>query len=123
MIRSISASVLLAALVCTLAGCGTMANLKPAKSSDEDAPKPQRVFGGVEHDVAWSKKCFGPPDEKDGKEPGLGDQLKGTCYMFVDLPLSFVGDVVTLPFTLLVALGEEEDSLKLSTDTRGDSMR
>jgi uncharacterized protein YceK len=98
-------------LLGSLPGCGTMANLSRPDPNDADAPRPGRVFGGVERDAAWARKHFETPASADKQEPGLSDRIKGSYFLCVDLPCSFVADTITLPLTFLIAVGEEEDSL------------
>jgi hypothetical protein len=76
----------LAANLIATSGCGTMANLE-GKSlpmiSHVQVEEP-RPFGGVGRDIRWISTMTPPAN-----------------LMFVgDLPLSLVGDVVTLPRTL-----------------------
>jgi len=79
-------------------GCGTMANLEgrphPWLSQvGQDAPKP---FGGVRKDLGWIRTSGFPGD-----------------LMFVaDLPISLVGDLVTLPKT--VTSGRADPLLRTS---------
>ncbi len=112
------ASIVLPAMF-AIAGCGTLTNMERADHTKPDAPKPGRVYGGVERDVAWSQQCFDKSSAKDGKSNGFVEDVKGTYYLAVDLPFSFVGDTLTLPITLLVALGEEEDSLQMNGHRSG----
>jgi uncharacterized protein YceK len=109
---------LLTVLLCTAMGCGTMANLEQANRKDSDAPF-GRMYGGVQHDMAWARKCFESTSGTDGKEPSLLDQAKGTYYLGVDLPCSLVGDTLTLPFTFLVAMADEQDSLQMTGGRSG----
>jgi uncharacterized protein YceK len=68
-------------------GCGTMANLEgrphpwPGQAG-QDPPKP---FGGVRKDVGWIKTTGIP----------------GNLMFVADLPVSLVGDLVTLPKTVI----------------------
>ena len=48
----------------------------------------------------------------------VSDQFKGSYFMCVDLPCSFVADTLTLPLTFLIAVGEEEDSLQMGSDRK-----
>jgi uncharacterized protein YceK len=96
-----------------------MANMQRADKNDNDAPAPGRIFGGVGRDMAWAKQCYETPSSPDNDKPTLANQIKGAYYSCVDLPFSFIGDTLTLPITLLVAVGEEEDSLQVSGDRGG----
>ena len=78
----------------TVAGCGTMANLdgralptRRVASGEQTKP-----FGGVKRDMVWMKTTPAPSNLKYA----------------ADLPLSFVGDIVTLPKTVI---GTNSDKL------------
>jgi uncharacterized protein YceK len=78
-------------------GCGTVMNLedKPAIGLQRPPGTPaNRVYGGVRLDAdrGWDALS-------DGSNPALGMYL-----WFVDLPLSALGDTVTLPITLRAAM-------------------
>jgi len=97
-----------------VAGCGTMANLEgrvhpwPGQVG-QDPPRP---FGGVRKDVGWIKTSAVP----------------GNLMYVADLPISLVGDLVTLPKT--VTSGRADPLLRspqpsigmspLGTDARAD---
>ncbi len=92
-IRTICVALLLSSL--SLAGCGTIANLAKAPPDGGKSP-----FGGVRQDVNYIH---------NGTDagPGCGTQPEPEPYRqfalrlcgAVDLPFSFVGDVVTWPYT------------------------
>lgn len=94
--RAICIALLLSSLLG--AGCGTVANLlKPGPVEGGKTP-----FGGVRHDVACIKTaahgecgCSTPP----GSESEQYRQVARTLCCAADLPLSFIGDVVTWPYT------------------------
>jgi uncharacterized protein YceK len=77
-VRAVHVAVLLALM--PSAGCGTVANLADVRPEDGGVSP----FGGVRHDVA----CM---------------QNRASCcktlFCAADLPFSFVGDVVTWPYT------------------------
>lgn len=77
------------ALVVILAssGCGTMANLdgRPHPWPGQAGGDPPVPFGGVRKDVGWIKTTGFP----------------GNLMFVGDIPVSFVGDVVTLPKTVI----------------------
>jgi uncharacterized protein YceK len=120
MMRYALAAAMMGWLSASLAGCGTLANLGQPDPQDKDAPRPGRIFGGVQRDTAWSRKYFQTPANADTKDPSLTDQIKGSYFLCVDLPCSFVADTLTLPLTLLIAVAEEEDSLMMSSDRKSD---
>ena len=91
--RAISFAILLFSL--PIAGCGTVVNL--AKAPPEGGKSP---FGGVRQDVYCIKNaptggsgCGSQPTPEPYRQ--LARKLGGA----VDLPFSFVGDVVTWPYT------------------------
>ena len=80
--------------VLTSTGCGTMANidgrrLPPPSPAGQELTRP---FGGVRRDIEWLKSEKSPSNLK---------------YV-ADLPLSLVGDLVTLPKTVI---GTHSDKL------------
>ena len=83
----------LSALV-AFSGCGTMANLdgRPLPTQGLSGQEKTLPFGGVKRDMVWMKS---------GQAP---DRLKYAA----DLPLSFFGDLVTLPKTVI---GTHSDDL------------
>jgi len=69
-------------------GCGTVANtayLDPYEGG-------KRVYGGVQ--VAWDKTA-----NQESRSSWV------TAAAYADLPLSAIGDTLTLPYTIAVALG------------------
>jgi hypothetical protein len=75
-------------------GCGTMANLdgRPLPTPGLSGQEKTLPFGGVKRDMVWMKS---------GQSP---DRLKYAA----DLPLSFFGDLFTLPKTVI---GTHSDDL------------
>jgi hypothetical protein len=81
---------LVAVLAASLAaGCGTFANLQGRENAGPGCgtEKP-RPFGGVSRDVRWSNEGYG--------------------VFLADVPLSLVGDLVTLPVVLLTSSEEDK---------------
>jgi hypothetical protein len=74
-------------------GCGTMANLDGRKLPANSPPGEVLTtpFGGVKRDVAWAKSTESP------------DKLRYVA----DLPLSFFGDLFTLPKTVIGTHSDE----------------
>jgi uncharacterized protein YceK len=92
-IQKVARSLALSAVL-TTSGCGTMANVEgrrlPISSpAGQEVSKP---FGGVRKDIEWVKS---------GNSPG-------NLMYVADLPLSLIGDIVTLPKTVT---GMHSDSL------------
>jgi uncharacterized protein YceK len=92
LVTTVAASVLFA-----LTGCGTLTNLqeKPELlfTRDPDAP-PKRIYGGVRISAEEGWKDL----------TGGWGLVPGTCRWVVDVPLSAVGDTLTLPVTIPATL-------------------
>jgi uncharacterized protein YceK len=90
--RAICVAFLLSSL--PIAGCGTIANLARAGTEGGKIP-----FGGVKQDVGSIKTGeFGyrtPPKSDSVQHPHVALML----LWATDLPFSFIGDVVTWPYT------------------------
>ncbi len=86
--------------VLTTSGCGTMANidgrrLPPPGPAGQEVTRP---FGGIRRDIEWVKSVRAP----------------GNLLYVADLPLSLVGDLVTLPQTVI---GTHSDILLKESDS------
>ena len=91
MARSVIAACLAAVLLAVVSGCGTVMNLTEEKSPTEGmstSSKPRSPYGGVGYDLDISQWLLlaGP----------LG-WAESACLL-ADVPLSFVGDTLTLPY-------------------------
>ena len=93
--RAIRVAMLLASL--PLAGCGTVANL--AQSHPEQGGR--IPFGGVHHDVQCIHQAANGEAGSRTQPTPASEQRQGARMLFwgADLPLSFIGDVVTWPYT------------------------
>ena len=93
--RTIRVAVLFASLL--MAGCGTVGNLVTPGPAGGKTP-----FGGVRQDVTCMKKAaagehhFGAHAATELKQP---PQVIPWLVSAADLPFTFVGDVVTWPYT------------------------
>ena len=74
---------MVALLLCTSSGCGTMTNLTGADALVL-GPPPNRPFGGVDRDVK-------------GISAGT---VVTSAIQAIDLPFSLIGDIITLPWTI-----------------------
>jgi uncharacterized protein YceK len=107
---------LAALLACAPGGCGTVQNLsRPEKTAEMPAarPAPNEVYGGVGLDARVGASWLAAPFVQEyGVEVGACERLfDATCKMGigsyvlgVDLPLSVVGDTLSLPITLPATL-------------------
>jgi uncharacterized protein YceK len=93
-------AICVASLLSTLpsAGCGTVVNLV-RQGPEQGGVSP---FGGVRQDVSGIEKAtngesgFWTHPKSDAEQHA---QVVSMLFWAADLPLSFVGDVVTLPYT------------------------
>lgn len=109
------------AVTCAVGGCGTLMNL-----SNESDPSPAMkklplgVYGGVQADAqigkGYLKECF------SGRYPAWANLYGfsvGSYLLSVDLPLSLVGDTLTLPWSVVAELNKTDEpaaSLKKDSD-------
>lgn len=92
-LRAIGVGLLLGSL--PIAGCGTVANLARPGPNGGKIP-----FGGVRHDVSSiDKTANGGCGCTPGSPPEQYRQVALKVFCTADLPLSFIGDVVTWPYT------------------------
>src|SRR6185312_4037995 len=77
------------------AGCGTVANLAHCRP-EEGGRIP---FGGIKHDLACIQKAPGGDADKPETARDNYPRTALTLLCAVDLPFSFVGDVITWPYT------------------------
>src|SRR5262249_44683538 len=77
-----------------LSGCGTMGNLWSCCSGSGG----ERVYGGVYKDVKLVAEGVGRGIHPDEEGPWF--PLAAACLMTFDLPLSAIGDTLTLPLTI-----------------------
>lgn len=85
---------------CCLGGCGTLNNtiVGTGPAPPHEYTPPLEVYGGVREDLRTIVDGVTPP-YPDSFGEGLSQAL-GTAMLIVDVPLSAVGDTLTLPKTL-----------------------
>ncbi len=88
--RAIRVALLLSSL--PMAGCGTVANLARPGPAGGKIP-----FGGVRHDVSSINQTA---NRESGCTPEQYRRVALRVFCAADLPLSFIGDVVTWPYTV-----------------------
>jgi uncharacterized protein YceK len=77
--------------VCLVCGCGTVVNFGlPCACGSPNAPEPYRIYGGVRNDVELLASI---------KRPNAL-VVAVTPIVLLDIPVSFVGDTLTLPLVL-----------------------
>jgi uncharacterized protein YceK len=114
---------LLAALVLPiLAGCGTVQNARAGDWIFSSGPK--EIYGGVKIDADNSVKCC--KDCFAGDKPFLENglprlaALAGAAYLIViDLPLSVVGDTLTLPQTIRATMERAKNKPEAAQAEKG----
>jgi uncharacterized protein YceK len=96
-VRALSVTLLLSILA--TGGCGTFTNLaRPGPEAGGKSP-----FGGVSHDMACIRDASnGEPDTRAHAQPESDQLHRGALVLLyaADLPLSFIGDVVTWPYVV-----------------------
>src|SRR4051794_14950700 len=97
------AAVLLAVAlsVVWMSGCGTLMNLPDLSGMEVlDMTPDQRVYGGVLRDAEFGAESLKNTVSAEGKGGRLDSLVASAYLLLVDLPLSAVGDTLTLPITL-----------------------
>jgi uncharacterized protein YceK len=82
-------------LVC--AGCGTFWNIDRSGYGFPSGRCAHRVYGGVKIDLDLARRNLQDAFDSEGEPVS---QCAFAAMMLVDVPLSAVGDTITLPFTL-----------------------
>jgi uncharacterized protein YceK len=85
MIRQAISAILMAAVLLSGVGCGTIANLASGN--------PEIPYGGVQKDLEWFAK---PPSSWSGGDGHI------IFVLAAELGLSFVADTLTLPVALYI---------------------
>jgi uncharacterized protein YceK len=97
-------------VACAACGCGTIHNI-------EGAGPPNVIYGGVRDDSKFAWNCLHPDDFKlaaDGSGEALLAIYCGLLVTFVDLPLSVIGDTLTLPVTIPATIAKGSNSSTLT---------
>jgi len=102
-------------------GCGTLYNLDFNTCCCGGRPDSHRIYGGVEAEIAFAVKNL---REITAPDNALSTQIFGVTFVSVltllDLPLSIVGDTVTLPLTIAAQIQthEQTKAKQARTETR-----
>jgi uncharacterized protein YceK len=101
-------------LTCSAAGCGTFVNTVGFKNE----PK-ERIYGGVRWDVEGGSDNLVRVTK--GTET-VGAAAASTAVCLIDLPLSIVGDTITLPLVIvrqIVPSNDQESAMRESEKLSG----
>jgi uncharacterized protein YceK len=108
-------------LACAACGCGTMSNLIGAGTPPADASvnvgPPNVVYGGVKQDAEYAWEQLHPYAVAASFSGAPGGPLMpflGLCAV-VDLPLSAIGDTITLPITIPATIERRSELQHSST--------
>jgi hypothetical protein len=107
MARAVLSVVLAMALVPTQIGCGTFTNCLGA---DKVGPRAEQgfgfIYGGVYYECLAAKSLFGekPEPRVIPDIPSWVETLLAAAMLAVDMPLSAIGDTLTLPYTIRYTL-------------------
>ena len=102
-------------------GCGTLYNLDFNTCCCGGRPDSNRIYGGVEAELAFAVRNL---REITTPDTPISTQIFGVTFVSVltilDLPLSIVGDTVTLPLTVAVQIQNRArtEAKSANTDTR-----
>jgi len=81
-----------------LVGCGTVRNVQgrsyPVLSAEDREP---HAFGGIANDVRWAGEQVRRVNRSEDVSDATSASALAGYFALIDLPLSAVGDVVTLP--------------------------
>jgi uncharacterized protein YceK len=101
-------------------GCGTLYNLDFNTCCCGGRPDSNRIYGGVEAELAFAVRNL---REITTPDTPISTQIFGVTFVSVltilDLPLSIVGDTVTLPLTIAAQIGRymQSEPKQASTET------
>jgi hypothetical protein len=91
-------------------GCGTFLNLGRYHGIVVlDGTPTEKIFGGVRRDLGLLQPYPTPPEPKRAGVLRACEVVLCACCLAVELPLSAVGDTLTLPLVLPYALKEGDD--------------
>ncbi|MGF1578254.1 MAG: hypothetical protein ACFCD0_02700 [Gemmataceae bacterium] len=98
--------VFLVSLLSTCSGCGTLFNLQGQEPWLLGIPPEREIvpFGGIDNDIRVMSRGL-PPEELNPLPIVVGA---------IDMPLSFVGDVLTLPWTTYHWMSAEQANSKVN---------
>jgi uncharacterized protein YceK len=102
MAKSTTSTAMALVVAITLSGCGTLQNLNNVEHPSALDHLDRAAYGGVQRDIEVTRQVFRgqalPPDYNSVQQ-ALTCCFAGV-YLVVDLPLSAIGDTLTLPVTM-----------------------
>jgi uncharacterized protein YceK len=107
MARAVVPVILALAMVATQIGCGTLTNCMGA---DKAGPRAEQgfglIYGGVYFECLAAKSLFAeePPPQVLRDVPSWVETVLAASMLAIDMPLSAVGDTLTLPFNIRYTL-------------------
>jgi uncharacterized protein YceK len=105
--RAMHPQFLTVATLCMLSGCGTCFNYLGA---DKAGPRPEqqfgRPYGGLQFELQAARSLFvgDCSSRTQSIVPFNIETISAASLLAVDMPLTLVGDTLTLPFTLYYTL-------------------
>jgi hypothetical protein len=81
---------------------------------------PKQIFGGVQQDTGLMASLYTDWRKSGSTLPDSDDFLVGTYLATVDIPLSVVGDVLTLPVTIPATLSRMKEPVE--SDSKPDAV-
>jgi uncharacterized protein YceK len=103
---------LLLGILPVLSGCGTLRNLPDNRNGADSAPR--QVYGGVQIDVRSASYCIQDAIGEIPPFPAAAPAVLfalGTYTLLVDLPVTAIGDTLTLPYVLLAGPGDTSNPI------------
>jgi uncharacterized protein YceK len=102
MARAVLWAFLAAAAVSAVSGCGTCINcLNADKAGPRNPQEAGRVYGGVRLESELVRYVVAQDSTPAVADCSLFTRIYATCFLGIDLPLTVVGDTLTLPYTIL----------------------
>lgn len=95
-----NAKLFLIILLLILPGCGTLLN----NFYFADYEGGQRIYGGVSNDFHLLSRAIAPVEGELSYTPTIESRINNGLFAVVDMPVSFIADTFSLPFTATCTL-------------------
>ncbi len=95
---------ILFSMIVSCAGCGTLRNVATSPMFGPPLPPEKMVYGGVREDTKRITTAFGDIKQFGDAQKSLGTNAVDAASSAIDVPLSAVGDTLTLPITVPAAI-------------------